>query len=62
MHTETTTWLTALFLKEQSKLLNKGAEIGLAAEICSPAQNVAGLFALQAVPRPDVMLWSTPDL
>jgi benzoyl-CoA reductase/2-hydroxyglutaryl-CoA dehydratase subunit BcrC/BadD/HgdB len=58
MHTEMTTWLLALFLKEQAELLEKGAEQGLAAEICSPHRGVAGLFALNNIPRPDVILWS----
>ncbi len=58
MHTETTTWLSALFLKEQAALLEKGTEQGLAAEICSPHRGVAGIFALNAIPRPDVILWS----
>lgn len=58
MHTETTTWLTALFLREQSELLAKGSELGLAPEICSPHRGVAGLFGLNIMPRPDVILWS----
>jgi benzoyl-CoA reductase/2-hydroxyglutaryl-CoA dehydratase subunit BcrC/BadD/HgdB len=58
MHTEMTTWLIALFLKEQAELLEKGAEQGLAAEICSPHRGVAGIFALKTIPRPDVILWS----
>jgi len=58
MHTEMTTWLTALFLSEQAELLAAGAELGLASEICSPHRGLAGAFALGALPRPDVMLWS----
>ena len=58
MHTEMTTWLVALFLREQAELLAKGAELGLAPEICSPHRGVAGIFALNAIPRPDVVLWS----
>ncbi len=58
MHTEMTTWLTALFLKEQAELLAKGAELGLAPEICSPHRGVAGIYALKHVPRPDAVLWS----
>jgi len=58
MPTEMTTWLDALFLKEQAELLAKGAELGLAPEICSPHRGVAGIFALQKIPRPDVILWS----
>ena len=58
MHTEMTTWLTALFLKEQAELLSKGAELGLAPEICSPHRGVAGIFGLKQIPRPDAVLWS----
>ena len=58
MHTETTAWLIASFLKEQPELLAKGAELGLAPEICSPHRCVAGIFGLNAIPRPDVILWS----
>ena len=58
MHTEMTTWLTALFLKEQAELLAKGAELGLAPEICSPHRGVAGILALKQIPRPDAVLWS----
>ena len=58
MHTEMTTWLTALFLKEQAELLAKGAELGLAPEICSPHRGVAGIFGLKQIPRPDAVLWS----
>jgi len=58
MHTEMTTWLTALFLREQAELLAKGAELGLAPEICSPHRGVAGIFGLKAIPHPDVILWS----
>lgn len=58
MHTEMTTWLTALFLREQAELLAKGAELGLAPEICSPHRGVAGIFGLNVIPRPDVILWS----
>ena len=58
MHTEMTTWLIALFLREQTELLAKGAELGLAPEICSPHRGVAGIFGLNAIPHPDVILWS----
>jgi len=58
MHTEMTTWLHALFLREQAELLAKGAELGLAPEICSPHRGVAGIFAMDAIPHPDVILWS----
>jgi benzoyl-CoA reductase/2-hydroxyglutaryl-CoA dehydratase subunit BcrC/BadD/HgdB len=58
MHTEMTTWLMALFLKEQAELLAKGAELGLAPEICSPHRGVAGIFGLNVIPHPDIILWS----
>ncbi len=58
MHTEMTTWLIALFLKEQAELLEKGAEQGLVPEICSPHRGVAGIFASNSIPRPDAILWS----
>lgn len=58
MHTEMTTWLIALFLRQQAELLAKGAELGLAPEICSPHRGVAGIFALNVIPHPDVVLWS----
>jgi benzoyl-CoA reductase/2-hydroxyglutaryl-CoA dehydratase subunit BcrC/BadD/HgdB len=58
MHTEMTTWMTAMFLGEQAELLNAGAELGLAPEICSPHRGLAGAFLIKALPRPDVMLWS----
>ena len=58
MHTETTTWMTSLFTGECSDLLSAGAGLGLASEICTPHRGLAGAFALGAIPRPDVMLWS----
>lgn len=58
MHTEMTTWMMALFLSEQAKLLSAGADLGLVPEICSPHRGLAGAFAIGALPRPDVMLWS----
>ncbi|MBL7120013.1 MAG: 2-hydroxyacyl-CoA dehydratase [Dehalococcoidia bacterium] len=58
MHLETTSWMTALFLGEYADLLSAGAELGLAPEICSPHRGLAGAFAIDALPRPDVILWS----
>ncbi len=58
MHTEMTTWMMALFLSEQAKLLSAGADLGLVPEICSPHRGLAGAFAIGALPRPDVILWS----
>lgn len=58
MHTEMTTWMTSLFTAESAEILAAGAEIGLASEICSPHRGMAGAFAIGAVPRPDVIVWS----
>lgn len=58
MHMETTTWMASLFLGEQADILNAGAEIGLSAEICSPHRGLAGAFSINALPRPDAVLWS----
>ena len=58
MHTETTCWMTALFTGECADILDAGAELGLAAEICTAHRGLAGAFALGVLPRPDVMLWS----
>jgi len=58
MHLETTSWMTALFLGEYGDLLSAGGELGLAGEICSPHRGLAGAFAIEALPRPDVILWS----
>ncbi len=58
MHTETTTWMTALFTGGCSDILEAGAQLGLALEICTPHRGLAGAFALGSLPRPDVMLWS----
>jgi benzoyl-CoA reductase/2-hydroxyglutaryl-CoA dehydratase subunit BcrC/BadD/HgdB len=58
MHTETTTWMLALFTGECADLLAAGAELGMASEICSPHRGITGAYAIRALPRPDVMLWS----
>jgi len=58
MHLETTSWMMALFLGEYAALLSAGAELGLAPEICSPHRGLAGAFAIDALPRPNVILWS----
>jgi len=58
MHLETTSWMTALFLGEYADLLSAGGELGLASEICSPHRGLAGAFAIDALPRPDAILWS----
>ncbi|HEY86862.1 MAG TPA: 2-hydroxyacyl-CoA dehydratase [Dehalococcoidia bacterium] len=59
MHTETTTWMTALFTGECSDILEAGAQLGLATEICTPHRGLAGAFALGSLPHPDVILWSS---
>ncbi|MFH1775357.1 MAG: 2-hydroxyacyl-CoA dehydratase family protein [Chloroflexota bacterium] len=59
MHTEATTWMMSLFTDNCADILAKGAELGLASEICSPHRGVAGALALGEVPRPDAMLWSS---
>jgi len=59
MHTETTTWMTALFTGGCSDILEAGAQLGLALEICTPHRGLAGAFALGSLPRPDVILWSS---
>lgn len=59
MHTETTTWMISLFTGECADLLSAGTDLGLASEICTPHRGMAGAFASGALPRPDVMLWSS---
>ena len=58
MHTETTTWMIALFTGHSADMLSAGVELGLASEICTPHRGLAGAFALGVLPRPSVMLWS----
>ncbi|MDM8001015.1 MAG: 2-hydroxyacyl-CoA dehydratase family protein [Dehalococcoidia bacterium] len=58
MHTETISWMTALFLGQYADLLAAGAEQGLSSEICSPHRGLAGALSIRALPRPDVVLWS----
>ncbi len=58
MHTEMTTWMASLFTGESSAILEAGATLGLATEICTPHRGLAGAFATKVVPRPSVMLWS----
>ena len=58
MHTETATWMTALFTGECSDILSEGSNLGLASEICTPHRGLAGAYSLGALPHPDVMLWS----
>ncbi|MFH1003702.1 MAG: 2-hydroxyacyl-CoA dehydratase family protein, partial [Chloroflexota bacterium] len=58
MHTELTTWMMSLFLGDAADILSAGAGLGLAPEICTAHRGLAGAFALHALPRPDVMLWS----
>jgi benzoyl-CoA reductase/2-hydroxyglutaryl-CoA dehydratase subunit BcrC/BadD/HgdB len=58
LHSEVTTWTSALLLGNQMDFINGGAEAGLAAEICSPHRGLAGGYFRNLLPRPDVMLWS----
>jgi len=58
MHTETSTWMTALFTGECDDILSEGSNLGLASEICTPHRGLAGAYSLGVLPRPDVMLWS----
>jgi benzoyl-CoA reductase subunit B len=58
LHTETTSWMTALFLGQYADLLAAGAEQGLSSEICSPHRGLAGALSIGALPRPDAVLWS----
>jgi benzoyl-CoA reductase/2-hydroxyglutaryl-CoA dehydratase subunit BcrC/BadD/HgdB len=58
MHTETTTWMISLFTGECSDLLEGGAELGLASEICTAHRGLAGAFARGVLPRPDAICWS----
>jgi benzoyl-CoA reductase/2-hydroxyglutaryl-CoA dehydratase subunit BcrC/BadD/HgdB len=58
MHTETSTWMTALFTGQCDDIIAEGSNLGLAAEICTPHRGLAGAYSLGALPRPDVMLWS----
>jgi benzoyl-CoA reductase/2-hydroxyglutaryl-CoA dehydratase subunit BcrC/BadD/HgdB len=58
MHTEATTWMISLFTGKCDDMCSKGAELGLASEICTPHRGLAGAYALGALPRPDAILWS----
>ncbi len=58
MHTEMTTWTASLFTGETSDIIEAGAALGLATEICTPHRGLVGAFATKVVPRPSVMLWS----
>lgn len=58
MHTEGTTWFSALFLGNTADMLAAGAEQGLGPEVCSAHRALAGGFANGTLSRPDVVLWS----
>lgn len=58
MHTETTTWMIALFTGVCDDIIAEGSNLGLAGEICTPHRGLAGAYSLGALPRPDAMLWS----
>jgi benzoyl-CoA reductase/2-hydroxyglutaryl-CoA dehydratase subunit BcrC/BadD/HgdB len=59
LHNEVCTWTLALLLGNQTEFLNAGAEVGLASEICTAHRGLAGAYHLGAMPRPDVVLWSS---
>jgi benzoyl-CoA reductase/2-hydroxyglutaryl-CoA dehydratase subunit BcrC/BadD/HgdB len=59
MHAETTTWMTTILTGESSDVLEEAARLGLAPEICSAHRGLAGAYGLGALPRPDVVLWSS---
>jgi len=58
MHTEGTTWFSALFLGNTGDMLAAGAEQGLGPEVCSAHRALAGGFANGTLSRPDAVLWS----
>jgi len=59
MHAEMSTWMTAIFSRENQSLLDKAAEIGLATEVCSAHRGLVGAFALNFMPRPNAIIWSS---
>jgi benzoyl-CoA reductase/2-hydroxyglutaryl-CoA dehydratase subunit BcrC/BadD/HgdB len=59
MHAETTSWMTAIFTGESKDVLAESARMGLATEICSAHRGLAGAYGLEALPRPDFVLWSS---
>ncbi len=59
MHAETTTWVTAAFTGTTGDVLLKAAEMGMATEICSAHRGLIGAFALDLLPRPDMVVWSS---
>ncbi|MBN1191630.1 MAG: 2-hydroxyacyl-CoA dehydratase [Dehalococcoidales bacterium] len=59
MHAETTSWMTAIFTEGCADVLAESARLGLASEICSAHRGLAGAYGLKALPRPDVVLWSS---
>ncbi len=58
MHSEVTTWTSALLLGNQSDFISAGSEAGLATEICSPHRGLAGGYFRKLLPIPDAMLWT----
>jgi benzoyl-CoA reductase/2-hydroxyglutaryl-CoA dehydratase subunit BcrC/BadD/HgdB len=58
MHTESTTWTISLFTGKCDDMVSKGIELGMASEICTPHRGLAGAYALGALPKPSVMVWS----
>jgi benzoyl-CoA reductase/2-hydroxyglutaryl-CoA dehydratase subunit BcrC/BadD/HgdB len=55
---ETTGWLLAMLTGETGQLLTAASEVGVAPEICSVHRLMAGAFARQLLPRPNVVLWT----
>jgi benzoyl-CoA reductase/2-hydroxyglutaryl-CoA dehydratase subunit BcrC/BadD/HgdB len=55
---EATGWLLATFLGETGRLLASSNEVGLATEICSVHRLIAGSFAMQLLPRANVVVWT----
>ncbi len=58
MHTELTSWMTALFTGSSADLLATSAEVGMAPEICSPYRVLTGALIKEALPRPNAVLWT----
>ncbi len=59
IHAETTTWMTAIFTGAENDVLVESAKMGLATEICSAHRGLAGAYGLSALPRPDMIVWSS---
>jgi benzoyl-CoA reductase/2-hydroxyglutaryl-CoA dehydratase subunit BcrC/BadD/HgdB len=51
--------MTAVFTGESRDVLAEAARMGLATEICSAHRGLAGAYGLGAMPKPDMVLWSS---